>query len=56
MTAFEDGADGAGTGRRSSMSRRSLLAGLGVAAVGFSLQACGKGGGDAGGDKLIFYT
>ncbi|WP_374390283.1 spermidine/putrescine ABC transporter substrate-binding protein [Sandaracinobacter sp.] len=56
MTAFEDGADGAGTGRRSSMSRRSLLAGLGVAAVGFSLQACGKGGGDAGGDKLNFYT
>ena len=56
MTAFESGAEGADAGRRSSISRRSLLAGLGVAAVGFSLQACGKGGGDAGGDKLNFYT
>ncbi len=42
-------------GRR-GLSRRSLLAGLGTVAAGFSLQACG-GGKDGGSDaKINFYT
>ncbi len=42
---------------RSKLSRRGLLAGLGVAAVGFSLTGCGSGsGGSEGGDKINFYT
>lgn len=64
MTAFDNGSEGGfgseGLGFSSArspfhMSRRSLVSALGVAAVGFSLQACGGGkGGD--GDKLNFYT
>jgi spermidine/putrescine transport system substrate-binding protein len=41
---------------QSRLSRRGLLAGLGVAAVGFSLQGCGGGGDKGGGDKINFYT
>ncbi len=36
------------------LSRRNLLAGLGVAGVGFSLAACGSGGGSE--EKINFYT
>ncbi len=44
---------------QSRLSRRGLLASLGVAAVGFTLQACGQGSGGKGGgagDKINFYT
>jgi spermidine/putrescine transport system substrate-binding protein len=43
---------------QSRLSRRSLLTGLGVAAVGFTLEACGAAdnSGTDGGDKLNFYT
>ncbi len=43
---------------RGRLSRRGLLAGLGVAAVGFSLQACGQtdDGSGSGSKKLNFYT
>jgi spermidine/putrescine transport system substrate-binding protein len=41
---------------RSKFSRRGLLAGLGVAAVGFNLSACGSGSGAGGGEKINFYT
>lgn len=41
----------------SRLSRRGLMAGLGAAAVGFTLTGCGSGGsGSAGEDKLNFYT
>jgi spermidine/putrescine transport system substrate-binding protein len=42
----------AGIGRGERVSRRGVLAGLGVAAVGFSLAACGRGDGR----KLNFYN
>jgi spermidine/putrescine transport system substrate-binding protein len=40
------------------LSRRGLLAGLGLAAVGFTLEGCGKDGrsGATATDKLNFYT
>jgi spermidine/putrescine transport system substrate-binding protein len=43
---------------RGRLSRRGLLAGLGVAAVGFSVQSCGSSDkqGTAATDKLNFYT
>lgn len=43
---------------RNRLSRRGLLAGLGVAAVGFSLAGCGRDGtaGSKATDKLNFYT
>ncbi len=61
MTAQKDrfAADGKGWGGLSQgrLSRRGLLSGLGVAAVGFSLQACGSGDKQgAAADKLNFYT
>lgn len=45
-------ANGSG-GNGARLSRRSLMAGMGVAGIGLTLEACG-GGGDA--DKLNFYT
>ncbi|MGL4438065.1 MAG: ABC transporter substrate-binding protein [Bosea sp. (in: a-proteobacteria)] len=55
MTKF----DGSNQSRLSQrrLSRRNLLSSLGIAAIGFSLEACGASGGEkAGGDKLNFYT
>jgi spermidine/putrescine transport system substrate-binding protein len=58
MAAFEGSSGWNGLSQK-RLSRRGLLAGLGVAAVGFSLQGCGGGGGSGGKgatDKLNFYT
>lgn len=50
------GANDLGGLTRKQLSRRTLLGGLGVAGIGFTLEACGGSGGPAGGEKLNFYT
>jgi len=51
-------AEGGGHMLSKRLSRRSLLASLGVAAIGLSLEGCGTGGSgaDTATDKLNFYT
>jgi spermidine/putrescine transport system substrate-binding protein len=55
MTGFDGNTGWNGLSAR-RLSRRGLLGSLGVAAIGFSLQGCGQGGGKEGSDKLNFYT
>jgi spermidine/putrescine transport system substrate-binding protein len=57
MTSFDSSGGWNGLAQK-RLSRRGLLSGLGVAGIGFTLQACGGGGGGdkAATDKLNFYT
>lgn len=53
MTSFEGASGWMGLSSK-RLSRRNLLASLGVAAIGFSLEGCGNSKSDL--DKLNFYT
>lgn len=44
------------SGGRAGLSRRSLLAGMGAAGMGLTLQACGADSGAPAAEKLNFYT
>lgn len=43
-------------GRKSRLSRRSLLAAMGVAGIGLTLEACGGASDSSSGERLNFYT